>query len=247
MWLSTSSSTVKPGGTIAVTVKVAAAKATAHGTVLRLSASGASVGPSAQGMGSVGGGGRTAAATVTAPSNAQPGTIKLKASVSASKAATVSRNYTLILTSASGALPPGISLSSLPPDVPPLTNSSFNAVPGIPLPQVALPPVASPQIAPSPMPVTPDAALRAGFEKSFDAEDLAAIHAGWLAAMAASVALLLARTRASRRHEVPAHVRRWLAGRRLTDARLRTLPPQPAPVPVRVAWLPLRPKATVRL
>ena len=247
LWLSTSSSTVKPGGSVTVTVKVTSAQATAHGTVLRLAASGASVRPAAQGLGSIGGAGGQAQATLTAPADARPGLIKLKASVSASKAATVTRSYTLILTSASGALPPGVSLSNLPPNVPPLTDTAFDAVAGIPLPQVALPPVASPQIAASPPPLVPRAVLRARVDGTFGTDDLTAVHAGWLAAMTASVGLLLTRSRLARRGRLPAHVRRWLDGRRLTEARLRTVPPQPAPAPARLVWLPLRPKGAVRL
>ncbi|MFI0355693.1 hypothetical protein [Actinomadura sp. 9N407] len=245
--ISVSASTVKPGGTITATARVTSAHATAHGTVLRLATTNASVSPAAQGLGSVSGTGRTAQATIKAPSNAKPGTIMLKATVSASKATSVSRSYRLILTSATGALPPGISLSSLPPDVPPLTSPAFNAVAGIPAPQVALPPVASPQIAPSPMPMVPMAGLRRNLGDPFDSEDLAALQAGWLAAMTVSIGLMLARTRLARRNALPREVRRRLAGRLLTEARLRTLPPQPAPVPSRLTWLPLHFRGAVRI
>ncbi len=252
LWVSTDSSSMKPGGSITATLKVTSAKATAHGTVVRLSASGASVSPPAQGMGSVGSGGRTAKATITAPANAKPGTIKLTATASASGAATVTKRFSLIVLTPSGSLPPGITLSSLPPDLPPLTPPPNDPMAGFPaFPQVTLPPVASPQIAPS-VPVigrSSSVALRANtYQEGFGIDDLAAIQAGWLAALATSSGLLLARVRLVRRgRPLPAYARRWLAGRPRTQARLRTIPPRPAPVPARAFWLPLSPKGAVRL
>jgi hypothetical protein len=248
--MSTSSSTMKPGGTITATLRVSANKATAHGTVVRLSASGASVSPAAQGMGSVGGGGRSAPATIKAPANAKPGKIKVTVTATASRAARVSRTYSLIITTPSGALPPGISLSSLPSDLPPLAPPPYDPMATFPaFPQVALPPVASPQIAPSPPPITSaNVALRANtFRDGFGTDDLAALQAGWLAALATSSALVLTRARLGRRRPLPAYARRWLAGRPRTEARLRTIPPRPAPVPSRVFWLPLNPRGAVRL
>jgi hypothetical protein len=248
--VSTDNFMVKPGGTVAVTVTVGAKHATAHATVLRLSMSGASISPAAHGLGSVGGGGRTARATIMVPANAKPGYIYLRASASASKAATVSQSFRLIVTSPSGALPPGISLSNLPPGLPPLTAPPYDPMAGINLPQVALPPVASPQIAPSPAPLLSAAGLRSNtLGEGFGPEDLAALQAGWVAGLAVSVGLVLARARlARRRTPVPPHARRWLAGRKRTAARLRTVPPQPkyVPKPARLLWMPLYPKSAVR-
>ncbi|WP_207943539.1 hypothetical protein, partial [Actinomadura sp. KC345] len=230
------------------TVRVSSAKATAHGTVLRMSASGASVSPGTQRLGSVGGGGASAIATVRAPSDAEGGVITVRASVSAAKARGASRSYKLIVTDASGALPPGVSLANLPPGVPPLTPDEFNPLAGMKGPQVALPPIASPQIAPSPAPLVAVAGLSTvGEEELFTVERLSSVQAGFLAAMGVSVMLLLLRLRLARRAYValPWALRRRLRlkTRRVTAARLRALPPQPAPVrpAVRLVWLPVRP------
>lgn len=254
--LTVSQATMKPGGSITATVRISSAYATATGVALRMSASGASVSPGAQSLGSVGSGGAAAIATVRAPSNAKPGVITLRASVSAAKARSVSRTYKLIITSASGALPPGISAGTLPPGVPPLTPSGFNPLAGMKGPQVALPPIVpanAPQIAPASGPLVPVSNLRTIPAEPFTYEELAALQAGFLAALGAGVTLLLMRLRLIRRSDARAQrvmrrrlraARRHLAGKRPTAARLRTLPPQPARArPVR----PLQPVPPIRL
>jgi hypothetical protein len=247
---------MKPGGSITATVRISSAYATATGVALRMSASGASVSPGAQSLGAVGSGGASAIATVKAPASAKPGVITLRASVSAAKARSVSRTYKLIITSASGALPPGISAGTLPPGVPPLTPSGFNPLAGMKGPQVALPPIVpanAPQIAPASGPLVPVSNLRTIPAEPFTVEDLAALQAGFLAALGAGVTLLLMRLRLIRRADTRAErvtrrrlraARRRLAGKRPTAARLRTLPPQPARArPLR----PLQPVPPIRL
>ncbi|MEU4820904.1 hypothetical protein AB0H37_03420 [Actinomadura sp. NPDC023710] len=233
-----SAATMRPGGSVTATVRVASANATANGIVLRMSASGATVGPRTQSLGSVGSGGASAIATVRAPSDAEPGVITLRAAVSAASARSVSRSYKLIITSASGALPPGISPTT--PGVPPLTPPDFDPLAGMAGPQVALPPIVSaesPQIAPASGPLVPVSNLRRLPPQPFTIEELTALQAGFLAALGAGVVLLLLRMRLIRRSDgrVPLAVRRRLraAGSRVADkrptaARLRTLPPQPA-------------------
>ncbi|MFG2091712.1 MULTISPECIES: hypothetical protein [unclassified Spirillospora] len=246
---------MRPGGSVTATVEVWSAHATAQSTVLRMSASDASVSPRTQNLGAVGGGGAAAIATVRAPSGAEPGIVTVKAAVSAAKARSVSRSYKLIITDSTGAPPPGVSLASLPPGVPPLTPSDFNPLKGMKGPQVALPPVASPQIAASPMPLVPVAGLRTIEDEMFTVQRLSALQAGFLAAMTAAVTLLLLRLRLARRAytvriPLPRAQRRRLlhTGKRLTAARLRALPPQPARVrPVRLVWLPVRPARAARL
>ncbi|WP_329522068.1 hypothetical protein [Spirillospora sp. NBC_01491] len=249
-----SAATMRPGGSITATVRASSARATAHNAVLRMSASGgASVSPGSQGLGSVGGGGASALVTVRAAAAAKPGTITLTARLSASKAATRTRSYKLVITDASGAPPPG---TDLPSGVPPLTGSGgtpfSSALPGVTAPQVALPPVTSPQIAPSAMPMVPVAGLRPEAGDDLSVEDLMSIQAGFLAAMTASVTLLLLRLQLSRRAGAPlrrsGRLHLQLAGKRITEARLRTLPSQPAPVrSLRIAWPPLKPTRAVRL
>ncbi|WP_187412095.1 hypothetical protein [Actinomadura syzygii] len=261
--LTVSSATVRPGGSVTATVKVASANATATGAVLRLSASGGSVGPPTRSLGGVGGGGVSAQATVRAPSDAKPGVITLRADVSAAKAKGASGAYKLIVTDPGGAPPPGVSLANLPPGVPPLTPSGFDPLAGVEIPQVALPPVAPPQVAPEQAtgPFVPVASLHTLPGKPFTLNELGALQAGFLAAMSSAVTLLLLRLRlarrAARRRDAvrpgpvlvpraalpPRSVRRRLvpAGRPLTAARLRTLPPQPAHVrSVRMVWTPAR-------
>ncbi|MBB4777508.1 hypothetical protein [Actinomadura livida] len=252
--LSVSSATMKPGGSVTATVRVASANATAQNAVVRIAASGASVSPGTQSIGAVGSGGAAAIATVRAPSGAKPGLITVRATASASKASSVSRSYKLIITDASGAPPPGVSLANLPPGVPPLTPSTFNPLAGMKGPQVALPPISSPQIAASPAPIVPVAGLRTIEDETLTVQRLSSLQAGFLAAMAVSVALLLLRVRLSRRVPavripLPRAQRRRLrsAGKRLTEARVRALPPQPARSPVRIVWLPVRPARVARL
>ena len=259
--LTVSDARMRPGGSITATVRVASANATASGVVLRMSATGATVNPRTQSLGSVGSGGAGAIATVKSPSGAKPGVITLTAAVSASKARSVSRSYKLIITSASGALPPGLSPTSLPPGVPPLTPSGWNPLAGMKGPQVALPPIvpaSSPQIAPDIGPLVQVSNLRTLPDEPFTLEELTALQAGFLAAQAAGVTLLLIRLRLVRRTgaRVPRAARRRLAGKRPTAARLRTLPPQPAlarprrplqPVPpIRLSVRPVGPVRQVR-
>jgi hypothetical protein len=253
--LTVSEARMRPGGSITATVRVASANATATGIVLRMSASGATVSPGKQSLGSVGSGGAAAIATVRAPSNAKPGLITLRAAVSAANAGGVSRSYKLIITSAAGALPPGVSPTRLPDGVPALTPPAFDPLAGMKGPQVALPPIApaNPQIAPASGPLVPVSNLSGLPGEPFSLEELAALQAGFLAALGAAVTLLLLRLRLIRRTD--ARVRRVtrrrlraartrLAGKRPTAARLRTLPPQPARVrPPR----PLQPVPPIRL
>ncbi|MEU5996059.1 hypothetical protein ABZ806_44385 [Spirillospora sp. NPDC047418] len=253
--LTVSEATMRPGGSITATVRVASANATANGTVLKMSASGATVSPGTQNLGSVGAGGAGAIATVRAPSNAKPGVITVRAAVSAAKARSVSRSYKLIVTSPSGALPPGISPTRFPTGVPALTPPAFDPLAGMKGPQVALPPIApaTPQIAPASGPLVPVSNLSGIPGEPFSLEELAALQAGVLAALGAAVTLLLLRLRLLRRTEARVQrvtrrrlraARTRLAGKRPTAARLRTLPPQPARVrPPR----PLQPVPPIRL
>ncbi|WP_207934730.1 hypothetical protein, partial [Actinomadura sp. KC06] len=234
--LTVSEATMRPGGSITATVRVSSRYATAGSTVLRLSASGASVSPRTRSLGPVGGGGATTVATVRAPSDAKPGLITLRAAASAAKAKSVSRSYKLIVTDASGAMPPGVSLANLPPGIPPLTPSGFNPLAGMRGPQVALPPIAQPQIAPHTGPLVPVSGLRELPDEPLTSEDLGALQAGFLSALTVSVTLLLLRLRLMRRAvdvRPPRAVRRRprMAGKKLTPARLRALPPQPAARP----------------
>ncbi|GAA1894879.1 hypothetical protein [Actinomadura bangladeshensis] len=253
--LTVSEATMRPGGSITATVRVASANATATGTVLKMSASGATVSPGTQNLGSVGAGGAAAIATVRAPSTAKPGVITVRAAVSAAKARSVSRSYKLIITSPSGALPPGISPTRFPTGVPALTPPAFDPLAGMKGPQVALPPIApaTPQIAPASGPLVPVSNLSRLPAEPFTIAEMAALQAGFLAALGAAVTLLLLRLRLIRRTEARMQrvtrrrlraARTRLAGKRPTAARLRTLPPQPARVrPPR----PLQPVPPIRL
>ncbi|WP_225992468.1 hypothetical protein, partial [Actinomadura montaniterrae] len=179
--------------------------------------------------------GTSATVTVRVPAGAEPGTIRLTVRVSASHAATRTRTYTLVVTEPSGALPPGITPGSLPPGVPPITPAS---VPGLTGPDVVLPPVVGPQTAPAPIAPVPVANLRALPRDSSDLDDLTALQAGVLAAMASSVTLLLLRLRLARREGVsprrpgrlhlrPARVHLRPARVRSAGPPVRAVPPQP--------------------
>ncbi|MFG2003793.1 hypothetical protein ACGFNU_32005 [Spirillospora sp. NPDC048911] len=250
---------VAPGGSVTAMVRVSASKANATGATVRLSGSGVSISPGSQSLGTVTSAGANALATVNIPDTAKHGVITISATVSAAKAASKTASATVVVTAKENiAPPPGTGPAS------PGAPGSSGGAPGsggfnpfsLPPSQVALPPVASPQIAPDAQPILSTVALRAGTEPAFDSKDLAALQAGWLAALAASTALLLARLQMSRRRRASAlrtrraHHVLFLPygpklpkgvkvpngvelpkGKKLTAARLRALPPQPARPP----------------
>ncbi|MBO2438704.1 hypothetical protein [Actinomadura nitritigenes] len=184
--------------------------------------------------------------TVQVPSGAKPGTIRFTVRASASHAAAETRTYTIVVTEPSGALPPGISADALPPGVPPVTPEGVPG--GLTGPDVVLPPVVGPQTAPAPIAPVPVANLRALPRDSSDLDDLTALQAGVLAAMASSVTLLLLRLRLARREGVSprrpgrVHLRFRRARPRLDGPPVRPVPPRPvrprprpaAPPPVAV-------------
>ncbi|GLZ13081.1 hypothetical protein Acsp04_33160 [Actinomadura sp. NBRC 104425] len=234
--VSVSKTSVRPGESVTATAKVKAAKATAQETRLSVNAADVTVKPGSVALGTVGAAGRTARVTVRVPADARPGTVKLTAKVTAAKAEPVSRTFTFKVTEApssgSGSNSNAGSGTSLPtaavPQVAPLPNSSFQSVPAIRAPQVALPPVSAPQTAPSPEPLTPVAGLRAVPDDGWDTGDLAAVQAGWLAALTSTGAIVFVRVRVARRRRDVRRARHLYAGKRLTASRLRTLPPQPS-------------------
>lgn len=234
--VSVSKKSVRPGESVTATARVKAAAATARETLLSVNAADVTVKPGSVALGEVGAAGRTARVTVRVPADAGPGTVKLTAKVTAAKAKPVSRTFTFTVveapSSGGGSGSGAGSGTSLPtaavPQVAPLTNSSFQSVPAIRAPQVALPPVSAPQTAPSPEPVTPVAGLRAVPDDGWDTGDLAALQAGWLAALTSTGAIVFVRVRVARRRRDVRRARHLYAGKRLTAARLRTLPPQPS-------------------
>ncbi|MFB4306471.1 hypothetical protein [Actinomadura sp. GTD37] len=139
----------------------------------------------------------------------------------------------------STALPPiAGSLPGAPPPAGP--------VPVIRGPQVALPPISSPEVAPEHIAPVPAAGIRTLPEDVLTVEDLSALQAGVLAAMAASVALLLLRLRLARRAAVePRRAGRLHPGRTRAAARVRLVPaepvrPLPAPAPPKPRTAPPR-------
>ncbi len=246
---SVSASTVRPGGSLTVTATVSSANAPAAGAALRMAVSRGSISPAGRSLGTVAAGRSVATiATVTVPSNAKAGTIRLTVGASAAKAAGVSRGYTLIVTQPSGALPPGVDLNHLPPDAPPLTppaGPAANPLADLKGPQVALPPVTNPQTAPSPMPLVPVSSLRPLPGAVFTDDDLRALQGAALAAVSTATLLLLLRLRMMRRADAPVRRARrlypQLDGKRITAARLRALPPLPAPARYfSLSWMPPR-------
>lgn len=259
--LSLSDTVAAPGGTLTATAHIRAGKTTARDVRLTLSGSGFTVKrctiwePCK--LGSVTGKGRTVPVTVHVPDNARPGShITVYATVTAaqSKPQTASVAFGVV---DGTALP-----TTLPP---PLPDDALPAAVAD-LPQVALPPVASPQLAPTLMVVAPVAALRHGSGDGGEQTALrrvAAVQAGWLAALLTSTSLVLLTLRLSpyrrtgtvilgRALRVDRDVRARLNGRRPTAARLRALPPLPAqqaagPRPrLRPARLSPRPSPQVR-
>ncbi|HEX2313061.1 MAG TPA: hypothetical protein VHJ17_04965 [Thermomonospora sp.] len=261
MKLSLSSAAVSPGGTAVVTARVASGATPARDVRVQFSGSGFTVDKctvtAACRLGTVTRSGESVSATVTVSSSTRPGTtITVYATLSAASSVPQTHWAPLSVVEGTGggggtdALPPG----AWPGGATPLDSGT--------LPQVVLPPVASPQIAPGLMQMTPVAAIGVNdddddwFPGGGSLDDVAAVHAGWLSALLASVGLLLTSLLASRRSR-PARpgafrtltlgrdVRRKLDGKRPTPARLRTLPPEPADPPkpaprIRVVWLPMR-------
>ncbi|TDD76714.1 hypothetical protein E1293_26605 [Actinomadura darangshiensis] len=113
----------------------------------------------------------------------------------------------------------------MPPDVPP---PAPNLAPAIRGPQVALPPISTPEVAPARIKPVPAAGLRPLPDDSLTVEDLSALQAGVLAAMASSVALLLLRLRLARRAgTMPRRAGRDQRARASRPPRVRLLPADP--------------------
>ncbi|MBA9004296.1 hypothetical protein [Thermomonospora cellulosilytica] len=260
--LSLSSPVASPGGTLTATAHLRSGRTAARDVRLTLSGSGFTVKQCTLWtpckLGSVNGKGRAVPVTVYVPGNARPGShITVYATVTAaqSKPQTASVAF---------GVADGTGVSTVLPPTPPGGVPAPLAMGD--LPQVALPPVASPQLAPGLMIVSPVAALRHdpgdGDEWAPVVQRIAAVQAGWLAALLTSTSLLLTSLRLSpyrrtgkagpgRALRVDRDVRARLNGKRPTAARLRTLPPLPAQPPkprprIRLAWLPPRPTPPIR-
>jgi len=258
--LSLSGTVASPGGTLTATTHIRAGKTAARDVRLTLSGSGFTVKQCTLWvpckLGTVTSKGRSVPVTVHVPADARPGSqITVYATVTAAQSKPQTASVAFGVVDAT-ALP-----TSLPPALPDeaLPAAAAN------LPQVALPPVASPQLAPTLMVVSPVAALRHGSGDGGERTVLlriAAVQAGWLAALLTSTSLVLLTLRLSpyrrtgtvvlgRALRVDRDVRARLNGKRPTAARLRTLPPLPAQPAgsrprFRLAWLPPRPNPQVR-
>ncbi|MFC4913066.1 hypothetical protein [Actinomadura gamaensis] len=251
-----STSAVHAGDTVSVSVSVSG---TATGVSVSLGASGgASASPSSTWLGNVSGS-TSALGSVTVPSGTKPGTIRITATVTSSNAGAHSTSTALTVVAASvtipgnghggptgpyGTLPPGV--NAPPPGLDPLGDRNpFQA------PAVALPPVAGPQVAGISLPMSPVTSLQAAHEPLLSGAEPGALAWAGAAVLAAS-GLLLTPRYVTRRRRAQARDERtnWillgkgitardltekglvqlnLAEKRLTVARMRALPPQPAP------------------
>ncbi|MEV5572533.1 hypothetical protein AB0L06_21015 [Spirillospora sp. NPDC052269] len=249
-------SAVHAGDTVSVSVSVSG---TATGVSVGFRASGgASASPSSSYVGSVSGA-TSVIGAVTVPSGAKPGTITVTATVTSSNAGAHSVRTTLSVVAASvklpgsgnggppgpyGTLPPGV--NAPPPGLDPLGDrNTFQA------PAVALPPVAGPQVAGVALPLSPVTSLQAAHEPLFSGTEPGAVAWAGAAVVVASGMLLTPRYWTRRRRTLARDERtNWillgkgitardlttkglvrlnLAEKRLTVARMRALPPQPAP------------------
>lgn len=251
-----STSAVHAGDTVSVSVSVSG---TASGVSVSLSASGgASAAPSSTWLGSVSGS-TSALGSVTVPAGTKPGTITIKATVTSSNAGAHSVSASLSVVAASvtipgngnggppgpyGTLPPGV--NAPPPGLDPLGDRNpFQT------PSVALPPVTGPQVAGVSLPLSPVTSLKAAHEPLFSGAEPGAVAWAGAAVLVAS-GLLMTPRYVTRRRRLHARDERtnWillgkgitardltekglvqlnLAEKRLTVARMRALPPQPAP------------------
>ncbi|SEG94603.1 hypothetical protein SAMN04489712_1493 [Thermomonospora echinospora] len=255
--LSLSSPVGSPGGSLTATAYVRSGAKAARDVRLVLSGAGFTVRQCTISvpcrLGAVGEGGESAPVTVYVPGDARPGSqITVYATVTAAQSTPQTASVVFGVTDGVPG-PAGV----LPPGGFPGGGLAPGSVGG--LPQVVLPPVASPQIAPGVIQISPVAAIRDNDDSGPPAlQRVAAVQAGWLSALLASISLLLAsrpglrpasrtaRQAPGRSLIIDRDVRRRLNGKRPTAARLRALPPQPAPRPkapprIRVVWLPFRP------
>ncbi|MGH3376302.1 MAG: hypothetical protein ACRDP6_16330 [Actinoallomurus sp.] len=124
--LSLSAITAAPGGSVTATAKVSARQAIAHHTVVRFSASSASVGGSIA-LGDLGGGERSASSIVRIPAGHADGSIVVTASLSADKASTRSATGKITVSTVAGG---GSALVNVPGSDPALSLSV--PIPGMP-------------------------------------------------------------------------------------------------------------------
>ncbi|REE95558.1 hypothetical protein [Thermomonospora umbrina] len=235
---------VSPGGSTTVTANVASGAVPATGVRVVFSGSGFTVNRCTVSvpcnLGTVTSSGQSISATVTVPSSASAGSsITVYATVTAARSTPQTKWALLGVASSSGDGGGGGYNGALPPGLFPGGSDPLN--PGG-VPQAVLPPVASPQIAPGLMQMTPVAAIGANDEDGDwpgPLGEVAAVHAGWLSALLASIGLLMTSLLYSRRTRPAApgllrsltlgrDVRRKLGGKLPTESRLRTLPPEPA-------------------
>ncbi|MGI8332979.1 hypothetical protein ACRYCC_23755 [Actinomadura scrupuli] len=199
--LRVSGARVAPGGSLTATVSVRSGGTVARGARLDLSGSRATVSPARSSLGDVTGGGRSVSARVTIPRDAEPGTVTLTARVTAAKAGARTASSAITVTGDRTALVPPGKVPAVTPSSPPGVSLPLSPPGGGAISQAVLPPVAAPQVAPDQLPISPETALRSGRSAAdpLGSGGLAALQAGWLAALLAGNALLLTRLRWGRR------------------------------------------------
>jgi hypothetical protein len=188
LWLS--APRVAPGGVVTATVRVSAAGAVAHHTVLSLSAPGAEV-SSPGGLGDLGPGGRSVVRLVRIPAGHGPGVVTVTAMVHADHAAARASSADVTVASAGGALPQNLTVPGIPMGPPPPGSAPE-------LPVIAQTPDIAPEQSPS---ATPPALRAASSRLGLDAPAyrLACTQTAWLVALLVALFFLTTQLRLRRR------------------------------------------------
>jgi hypothetical protein len=204
--LSLSAVTAAPGGSVTATAKVSAQRAVAHHTVVRFSASSATVG-GAVSLGDLGSGSRSASSVVRVPAGHGSGSITVTATLSADKASTRSSSGKITVTASGGPATANVPGAGLP-----LSPSA--PVPGLPgsaaalggsaqaqLPLIAQQPATAPgrQLAARPVSLRTNTSP---FGLDTTSYRLFWTQVAWLTALLVGVSLLLTQLRLNRRRLV---------------------------------------------
>ena len=202
--LSLSAASAAPGGSVTATVQVSALHAVAHDTVLRLSASSATV-SSPGGLGDLGSGARSFSAVVSVPPGHGKGTVTVTASISADRADARSATRKLKVTSAgSTSGGGGVNLGGGAPNLP--FSSNPGTVPQVGGAQPQLPLIGQdPAVAPMFLTTKAPVSLRAnssplGLDET--SYRLVWTDVAWLTALLVGLSLLITQLRLNRHRQV---------------------------------------------
>ncbi len=198
--LSLSAASAAPGGSVTATIQVSALHAVAHNTVLRMSATSATV-SSPGGLGDLGSTARTFSTVVTIPADHAKGTLTVTASLSADRADSKSETAKLKIAGSSsggitlgGGAAPNLPFSTTPGGVPPTGSGQPQ------LPLIGQDPAVAPMVLTTREPVSLRAnASPLGLDET--SYRLVWTDVAWLTALMVGLSLLITQLRLNRHRQ----------------------------------------------